>query len=285
MSDAALALAASVVMHVAWNLLARHQPRHAYPLWWVLLGHLLLLGPWGVYALLRDIDWNAQFAGLLFVSATANVVYFLGLRKAYEHAPVALVYPLVRSSPLLIALWSTAFLGESLAWNTWAGIVVTVVGLVILAAGGKNGDHRRAHPWALAAMFATSVYSLSDKAATAHIDTFGGLVGFVTVVYFVSWLALTVMLRAETGAWMPARRIRTSLFVIGGLCIGLAYGLVIFAMRALPAAEVVAYTNAGIAVASLLSIWLFKERENWRPRLAGAATICLGLVLMSVIKR
>jgi len=45
---AALAVAVSVVMHVTWNLIARHQARDAYPLWWVLLAHLVLLGPWGV---------------------------------------------------------------------------------------------------------------------------------------------------------------------------------------------------------------------------------------------
>jgi hypothetical protein len=34
----AVAIALSVLMHVTWNLIARHQPRDAEPLWWVLLG-------------------------------------------------------------------------------------------------------------------------------------------------------------------------------------------------------------------------------------------------------
>lgn len=61
MSDTSLALTASVAMHVAWNLMARHQPEHAFPLWWVLLAHLLLLGPWGIYALVwRNVYRNSR---------------------------------------------------------------------------------------------------------------------------------------------------------------------------------------------------------------------------------
>ena len=136
---AVLAVAASVVMHVTWNLIARHQARDAYPLWWVLLAHLVLLGPWGAYSLWREVQWTPALAQWVLISASANVVYFIGLRRAYERAPVAFVYPLVRSSPMLIALWSTLFLGEALGALAWAGILVSVAGLVVLARGHFPG--------------------------------------------------------------------------------------------------------------------------------------------------
>ncbi|MDD2408150.1 MAG: EamA family transporter [Tepidiphilus sp.] len=282
MSEAALALAASVAMHVTWNLLVRRQPQASYPLWWVLLGHLVLLAPAGWFCLWRDAAWQPALLGAMLLSASGNVIYFIGLRKAYEYAPVALVYPLVRSSPLLIALWSTMLLGETLRPAAWAGIVVTVLGLLLLALAGTGpGVQRRALPWALLAMLGTSLYSLSDKAATAYLDSFWAVVGYLSVGYAASWLALTLQLRHEQGAWVPPRRIRWSLFVIGGVCVGLSYALVIHAMRFLPAAEVVAYTNAGIAVASVLSMAMFREREQWRWRLAAAGVITLGLFLLA----
>lgn len=282
MNEAGLALAASVAMHVTWNLLVRRQPSASYPLWWVLLGHLVLLAPVGWFLLWREATWSPALLGAMLLSASGNVVYFVGLRKAYECAPVALVYPLVRSSPLLIALWSTALLGETLRPATWAGIVVTVVGLLLLAfAGTRPGAQRRALPWALLSMLGTSLYSLSDKAATAYLDSFGAVLGYLSVGYAASWLALTLQLRREQGVWVPPRRIRFSLFVIGGVCIGMAYALVIHAMRFLPAAEVVAYTNAGIVVASVLSIAVFREREHWRWRLVAAGVITFGLFLLS----
>lgn len=282
MNGAVLAVAASVVMHVTWNLIARHQARDAYPLWWVLLAHLVLLGPWGAYALVNEVQWTPALVQWVLISASANVVYFMGLRRAYEHAPVAFVYPLVRSSPVLIALWSTLFLGETLGAFAWSGILVSVAGLVVLARVGASAQDGRALPWALLAMFATSIYSLTDRAATAHIPGFGGLVGFVSIGYFASWLALTIDLRRTTGSWRPRARIGLPVAVVGGLCVGLAYALVIHAMRSMPAAIVVAFTNTGIVLASLISIFVFKEKFAWRARAVAACIICAGLLMMVV---
>lgn len=282
MNGAVLAVAASVVMHVTWNLIARHQARDAYPLWWVLLAHLVLLGPWGAYSLVNEVQWTPALVQWVLISASANVVYFMGLRRAYEHAPVAFVYPLVRSSPVLIALWSTLFLGETLGAFAWSGILVSVAGLVVLARVGASAQDGRALPWALLAMFATSIYSLTDRAATAHIPGFGGLVGFVSIGYFASWLALSIDLRRTTGSWRPPARIGLPVAMVGGLCVGLAYALVIHAMRSMPAAIVVAFTNTGIVLASLISIFVFKERFAWRARAVAACIICAGLLMMVV---
>ena len=131
-------------------------------------------------------------------------------------------------------------------------------------------------------MFATSIYSLTDRAATAHIPGFGGLVGFVSIGYLASWLALTLDLRRTSGAWRPAARIGLPVALVGGLCIGLAYALVIHAMRSMPAALVVALTNAGIVLASLASIFLFNEKFAWKAKAVGATVVCAGLFLIAI---
>lgn len=272
-----ITLGASVLMHVTWNLMARHQPRDTEPLWWVLLAHTVLLAPWGLFCLITEAQWNAQLLLLLFVSAFANVVYFFALARAYSHAPVALVYPLVRSSPLLIAVWSWLLFAEQLGPLAWLGIALNVAGLLLLASSGKASQEGRAIPWTLLAMLATSVYSLSDKAATGQVPSFGAVVGFISVGYFASWVMLTLRLRRTHGRWIPPQRIGSGAMIVGGLCIGTAYALVIHAMRVLPAAEVVAYTNAGIVIATLASIVVFRERMNWRVRCAGVVLICVGL--------
>ncbi|MBB3330822.1 phosphonate utilization associated putative membrane protein [Halomonas campaniensis] len=280
--SASLALALSVTMHVIWNLMARHLPREANPLWWVLLAHLLLFAPWGFWELASRASWSLELVALLAVSATANAIYFLGLARAYEQAPVALVYPLVRSSPLLIALWGSLLLGQSLPLLAWVGIGVSVVGLWIMASTARHATDRRALPWALLAMLATSLYSLSDKAATPHLPTFMALVGFLSVGYLAAWLCLTWRMHGQTRRWRPPQRIGAVAGLVGGSCIGLAYALVIHAMRELPAAEVVAYTNAGIVFATLLSIFLFRERAAWRRRVLGMVVITLGLVILAL---
>ena len=280
--DPGIAIGLSVVMHVAWNLIARHQARESEPLWWVLLGHLVLFGPWGFYALASQADWTPRLLGLLAVSAGAITLYFIGLQRAYVHAPVALVYPLVRSSPLLIALWSTSVLGESFGTLAWIGIGVSALGLAMMAATGRGHAEGRALPWTMLAMLATSVYSVADKAATSQIDGFGGLVGYLSVGYLAAWLAMSLRMHRETARWCPARRPGLLVLLAGSVCIGMAYALVIHAMRTLPAAEVVAYTNAGLVLATLLSLGVFRERAHWRQRLLGTGTICTGLACLAM---
>lgn len=280
MNETELALTASVLMHVAWNMLARHQPANTFALWWALAAHLLVLGVWGFPALVLEAHWTPEFAALLATSAVANGVYFFALRRAYTHAPVALVYPLVRSSPLLIAVWGMLLFGDSLTPMVWLGIAISVAGLMLMASGDKQGAETRAVRWALLAMLATSVYSVSDKAATGSIESFRGLVGFVSAGYLMAWIALSVEHYRQAGRWLPAARPPWPIVLTGGLCVGLAYALVIHAMRFMPAAEAVAYTNAGIVLACLASIFIFHERHCWQRRLCGAGMILSGLLVM-----
>lgn len=278
----AIAIILSVLMHVTWNLIARHQPRESEPLWWVLLGHLVLIAPWGLYRFVVEAQWSGHLLLLLAASAMTNVLYFHGIYRAYQHAPVAFVYPLVRSSPLLIAAWSLLFFGESLGVWAWVGIGISVVGLLAMAWSGRGSDEGRALPWALLAMLATSVYSLTDKAATAHIAGFGGILGYLSVGYLAAWAVMTLRLRCTTGRWSPPARPSAVAAVVGSLCIGLSYALVIHAMRTLPAAEVVAYTNAGIALATVMSLVMFGERTRWKQRATAASVICLGLMFIGL---
>jgi multidrug transporter EmrE-like cation transporter len=94
-------------------------------------------------------------------------------------------------------------------------------------------------------------------------------------------MVMSLRLQHRSGRWIPPLRIGTGVMLGGGLCIGTAYALVIHAMRVLPATEVVAYTNAGIVLATLASIVVFKERMHWRVRCVGVLLICLGLASLA----
>ena len=281
MTDAALALTAAVLMHVAWNLLARAGHPDSRFLWWALVGYLVILGPWSLYALATEARWSYSLAGLLAISALANSVYFLVLGAAYRRAPVALVYPIARSSPLLIAVWSSLFFGEVIAAGGWIGILVSVGGLLLMAASARHGDSRQALLWAVIAALATSVYSLSNKLAVTSLPTYGAQLGLVSTDLFASFVALSIEQRVRLGRWRPPAMPPITRWLPAGLFIGNAYGLVIFAMQYLSAAYAVAFTNAGIVLAGLLSILVFGERERWRTRLAAIAIITAGLGVLA----
>lgn len=282
MNSALVVIGLSVLMHVSWNLLARHVEARCNFLWWGLLVHLVLLGPWALWRLYHDSLWSQELLLAMLVTALANCFYFLALRKAYHFAPVALVYPLVRSSPVLIALWAWLLFDVATSPGGLAGIAISVMGLWMLAGSSKNGDTAHALPWALLAALATSVYSLSDKVAVAYLPTFGAQLGFITIGYAVSFVALSLNQYREHRILYPACRPEWRYLLPGGLFIGVAYALVVRAMLTLPAAYVVTYTNAGIVLATLFSIWIFKERENWRVSLVAALLISTGLLVLGL---
>lgn len=284
MTFALLAIGLSVLMHVFWNLLARHTDPRSNFLWWGVAGHLLLLGPWAVWRLVQDAQWNPTLVWAMLVTGCANAAYFIGLRGAYRRAPVALVYPIARSSPLLIAVWSVLFFDETLSAMGWAGILVSVVGLVWLGWTARTGESRQALPWAGLAALCTSIYSLSDKVAVSSLPSFGSQLGMVTVCYVFGFTALTLGNLRETGRAAPALRPPWHLLVAGSLCVGTAYALVIHAMKVLPAAYAVTFTNAGLVLATLLSIFAFGERAHWRTRLGAAAVITLGIVFVGLAR-
>ncbi|MBV1899195.1 MULTISPECIES: EamA family transporter [Cycloclasticus] len=282
MTQAALLIGLSVMMHVAWNLLAKHVDKEADYLWWGLLAHLVLLGPFGLYYLVFDADWQSPLVLAMLVTVIANSVYFVSLRRAYHFAPVALVYPLARSSPVLIAFWSMWFFDEELPLQAWLAILISIVGLWLLGLSARGGDTAHALPWALVAALFTSIYSLSDKVAVSYLPSFGALLGFVSVGYLGSFIALSVQNRYEKGRVIPIKRPALKYLLPGGLFIGTAYALVIQAMYYLPAAYVVSFSNAGIVLANILAMSLLKERYAWRWRLVATLIICVGLVLLGL---
>jgi phosphonate utilization associated putative membrane protein len=280
MTVAALVLTAAVLMHVAWNLLARASHPDSRFLWWALLGYLVVLGPWSLYELATQAHWSLRLAGLLVASALSNGVYFIVLGAAYRRAPVALVYPIARSSPLLIALWSSLLFGEIIPGLGWIGILVSVGGLLVMASSAWHGERRFVLLLAVTAAFATSIYSLSNKFAVTSLPTYGTQLGLVSFDLIASFAALSIEQRLRLGRWRPAARPPILRWLPAGLCIGNAYGLVIYAMQYLSAAYAVAFTNAGIVLAGLLSMFAFGEREHWGTRLGAIVLITGGLVIL-----
>lgn len=276
-----LALAAAVAMHVLWNLAARRADPRSQFLWWALAAWLVVAGPWTLLLFIRDAAWSWQLALLLGITCIAEALYFIALGLAYRRAPIPLVYPIARSSPFLIALWTTLFFDEKLSGIGWGGIAISVAGVLWLAWSARGGEPARAVPWAIAAALATSVYSTSNKLAVTALPGYGVQLGYVTVTLLAAWLALTLETRLRLRRWRPLFAPPPGRALFGGVCIANAYALVIYAMQYVPAAYAVAFTNAGIVLAGLIAMTMFGERERWRTRLAAMLVVCTGLLLLA----
>lgn len=277
-----LAVGLSVLLHVSWNLLTRHTDKEANFLWWVVGLYVLVFGPFT----LPDFYHAATQSPVLYfcaaISGTSNGLYFLALKRAYTHAPASAVYPIVRSSPLLIALVETLFFERSFPLLSWAAILVAAAGLWIIATSANDGATRliRAWPYALFAAFMTVVYSLSDQVAAANMQGINSALGYVCVNYAISWIFISLEQKIHTQQWIPAKIPNIFSLIVGTICVGVAYALVIFSMRWLSAAYAVTLTNAGIVLTVLLGVIWLKEYTGWRQRAVGVALVVLGLLII-----
>lgn len=273
----------SVGLHVVWNLAARRSPAQAAFLWWGVLGYLLLVGPWAIPVLWAEGDWGDGVLALcLALSAAALTVYFLGLSQAYRRAPVNLVYPLTRGLPVLaVAGAAIPLYGELPPPSGWAGMVLTVAGLAVLALSGGGTPSLAALPAVAAAALGTTVYTLSDRGAVERLPGFASQLGYVAVAFLPVLLGLTVMNRRRLGRSIPPRRPPAALWLGGGLCIGGSYALVIHVMSLIPAAYALAFTNAGILLMAVVSLAWAAERERVGVRGSALVLVALGLSLLA----
>jgi drug/metabolite transporter (DMT)-like permease len=163
----------------------------------------------------------------------------------------------------------------------WAGIAISVTGVLALAFTARGGDPARAVPWALTAAVATSVYSIANKFAVSALPSYSAILGWASVTTAVAWVGLTIQHLRQTGRWTPPARPPAWQWLIAGVFLANAYALVILAMRYVPAAYALAFANAGILVAGLIAMTWFREREHWRTRLSAIVVIGLGLSLLA----
>ncbi|OIR02204.1 EamA-like transporter family protein [mine drainage metagenome] len=280
-----LAVGLSVLLHVSWNLLTRRTHGEANFLWWIVGLHVLTFAPFTLPAFLHAATQSPVLYLCASISGIANGLYFLGLRAAYHVAPASAVYPMVRSSPLLIAVVETLFFAREFPLSSWFAILIAASGLWLIATSSHNGVQRLSKAWtyALFAAAMTVVYSLSDKVAAAHLDGLHVALGYVCVNYAIGWLFLCGEQKCRTQRWIPEITPSVRSLLVGTIGVGTAYALVIFAMRWLPAAYAVTLTNAGIVFTVLLGIMWLREYEGWRQRVTGVGLVVVGLIGVGVL--
>lgn len=280
-----LAIGLSVLLHVSWNLLTKRTPAEANFLWWIVGLYVLVFAPFTLPAFIHCAELCPTLYLCAAISGISNGLYFLALRRAYHLAPASAVYPMVRSSPLLIALVETLLFGHSFPVLSWCAILLAVAGLWLIATSSHDGVSRlnRAWPYALFAALMTVFYSLSDKETASNMQGLTAALGYVCVNFSISWIFLSLEHKQRTRRWIPGMRPAGLSLATGTIGVGAAYALVIYAMQWLPAAYAVTLTNAGIVLTVLLGVVWLKEHAGWRQRVAGSGLIVMGLIVIGLL--
>ncbi|SDW13830.1 EamA family transporter [Marinobacter mobilis] len=287
----------SALAHAGWNLFGKKVSPSGAFFWYSTLWGAVLTLPVLLYYRSFLFSLDATVWWLVLATGFFQATYLSALAAAYRHGELSVVYPLARSSPLLILLVGTVFLGtaERITGAAVAGIVLIVAGCMVLPMHRFRDFHfanyrNLATLFALLAAASTAGYSLVDDAATERMrELLSGtaLDGEVALVFVIlqAWSALgwlSVGLSVQGAERRLLRELATSwrsTMAAGTLILG-TYALVVWAMAyADDVSYVVAFRQISIPMGVAMA-WYFLGEKLHPPKLAGVAVILAGLLLV-----
>jgi len=268
----------AALLHAAWNTLVKTA---ADPL--VSVGALSLVNAAAGLLLVLAVPIPTLTAlPYMAGSVVLHFGYYLFLVSAYRVGDLSHVYPISRgSAPLLVALGGIVIAQEQLPVLTLFGIVITSIGIMLLAISGANSKTRNHRSTSRALITGGFI------AAYTLVDGLGVRQGEVALSY-IGWLflmnglvfGLFVFLR-RPAEMLSLWREDTARVVGGGIAKAIAYGTVIFVMYYSPMAVVATLRETSVIMAALIGVYFLREPAG-RLRIAAALLVAIGVIAMNL---
>lgn len=278
----------SGTLHAAWNLLAKRASGDASGpafVWLYSALSTVIFAP--LAAVVFAGGGRLGAAGLLFAFGTGvlHVGYFLSLQKGYGVGDLSVVYPLARGTgPLLASGGAILFLGERAGPLAWAGILLIVSGVFLLAWEPRGGGRTPAGArlgvfFGLLTGAFIAAYTLWDKHAVDELAL------SPVLYYWGSLLVQTVVLLPvalrRRGEIRVAWRVRRPETLGVAVLSPVAYLLVLTALVFAPVSRVAPAREIGILIGTILGGGLLAEGGLGR-RLLASACMVLGIVALAI---
>jgi drug/metabolite transporter (DMT)-like permease len=248
----------------------------------LLLGLVLARGPWPAP--------TPEYFRALALVLPPEVLGMFFMALALRAGDLSIVQPILGVTPVFVTLGAIVFLGEVPSPSAGVGILLVAVGVycVGLERGGSWMEPVRALARSRAswcALTAAVFWSI-----TSVIHKFG-----IAEVGAIPWAAsVTLASAALLGVTMPflrrGPRQRGSAPGRWAMLMGAAgvfFAVHVFgihsALSLAPAGYVIAVSSTGTLIATAFGIVILGERDRLRHRLAGAALVTTGAVLVAVL--
>ncbi len=262
------------LLHATWNAVARASRGRGPDAVLIAVGAGVVAAP-GLF--LFPIPDRASWPALI-ASIAIHVLYFKLVSLVYRGGALSVAYPLMRGlPPLLVAVCSTLFLGETLSTPAWVAVLVLVGG--VLAVGSDGLRARAVSPGTLGII----LLNVAVIVAYTLVDGYGArasgdAVGYAAWMFAFTGLGLVPFVRrASLGESLA----RPWPLAVGAACTVGAYGIAIWAMTRAPIALVAALRETSVLFAAVLGAVVLREHFG-RLRWIGVACTLIGLIAVRV---
>jgi len=198
----------------------------------------------------------------LATSIVIHLGYYIALAGAYKHGDLGLTYPVMRgAAPLLVALASGPFVGETLSLQAWASVVAVCAGVAAVGLSPRalgHGNPSKALRFAFANAAIIAVYTVVDGIGVRQSGNAAAYVATLFLFDGLPYLALVMWqrraARRESFAYMAGR---WKLALLGGAASMASYGIALWAMTRAPVASVAALRETAVLFAAVIGVvWL-----------------------------
>jgi drug/metabolite transporter (DMT)-like permease len=270
----ALVLVAAVA-HASWNAMVKSSG-----------DRLLMLTSIRVVGLLAGLAVatlvplpSVESIPFLLAAAIIHYLYYALMLNAYRVGDMSQVYPIARGvAPLLVALLAAFLAGEFLGPLSALAVFVLSAGILLLALSGHTVN-RKAVIFALLTGVAIAGYSFLSGLGIRKSQSLLGYIAWLEIVTGVGMVSVAYVRRKSVLVEFARTHWRSGL--IAGLLSVTGYAIALWAMSALAMAPVVALRETSVVFAAVIGSVFLREGFAGR-RLAAAATVVAGIVLLSV---
>jgi len=279
----------SAAMHAFRNFFNKKALDKQAFVWWYEVFGLIFFTPLFLFTLLHEGTNTHISIAFIFLSGFVHFIYWYFLSKALEKGDLSLIYPIMRSSPALVLIFSIAILGEDVSALGVTGILLVAIGVYTINMKSlalselfrpfRAMTRDRAIQFAFLTLFSVACYTLVDKIAVSRMHP-------VIFAYIYPWISLSLfsgyIFKAKSSGVLKKEWAlhKGSILVCGVLSI-FGYFLILQAFTMERMSYVVGLRQLSIVFAVLLGGHLLKEK-NKKIRIASSIIIFLGAYLITV---
>ena len=268
----------AAVVHASWNALVKSdEDRPGLIRVMFLTQFVLSLSLVPFVALPSRESWP-----YLCASAVLGTGYMVFLNWAYRVGDLSHVYPFARGiAPLIVAIVSTAFLGEQISEAAKVAVVLIALGIASLALTRGAAGLWEPRPVFLSFIAGGFVgaYTITDALGARSASSPNGYMVWVTLLYAI--LVAGCFRFLQRGTRLPIAALTRRIGVLAGL---MSYGsswLIIWALTLVPMALVSALRETSIVFAVVIGVVFLQERLSL-ARLASITTTLIGTSLLKL---
>jgi uncharacterized membrane protein len=273
----------SAFMHALRNFFNKKALDKQIFMWWFEVFGLLFFTP--VFFFAGDVQSALSSLSPLWIliSGAVHFIYWFFLTKSLDKGDLSLVYPIMRSSPALVLIFSLALLGETISLLGVTGILLVAVGVYTihmqhmgfqaLAQPLRSIIRDRAVQFAFLTLLSVATYSIVDKIAVDSMDpvAFAYSYPWISLGLFTVYLSQTKTKSAVKREW----QIHKGSILICGILGIFGYFLILMALSMERVSYVVGLRQLSIVFAVFLGGHFLKESNRW-IRMASSGVIFLG---------